>query len=186
MRISTRSVLITLVTALGLTVGAVTAASEPADAGPGRPLLSVPFECGEIWRGSAWTGHNPSRAIDFNLPSGKNTDLGEIIRTSGPGIVLSTRKYDGAGYGRTILIEHENGYQSFYAHLKLGSVRVEAGQRVRNATILARVGRSGRQRYAHLHYEQRHHGRVIPILLGTRLWVEYPSVENYKRGRRCG
>lgn len=162
---------------------AATLAAVAADTN--RPLMAVPFKCGQVWRGSAWTGHRPALAIDFNLYSGGDTDLGKPVMASAAGTVLATRRYSGTGYGQTVLIGHGNGYRSFYAHLKLGSVRVEVGDRIRADTIIARVGKSGGQGSAHLHYEQRRYSEVIPIKFGTSTWVSYPSVRSYKRIRMC-
>lgn len=88
---------------------AATLAAVAADTN--RPLMAVPFKCGQVWRGSAWTGHRPALAIDFNLYSGGDTDLGKPVKASAAGTVLATRRYSGTGYGQTVLIGHGNGYR---------------------------------------------------------------------------
>lgn len=152
---------------------------------PDRPLLAIPFPCEETWRGAAWTGHNPANAIDFNLwGTDGDDDLGMPVITSAAGTVLATHDY-GDGYGWAILIDHGSGYRTFYAHLQEESWQVQEGDQVAANQMIARVGKSGGQEAAHLHYEQRNYDSVIPILFGTSTWVEYPSVEPYTRINNC-
>jgi len=53
--------------------------------------------------------------------------------------------------GNAVRIDHGNGYQSVYCHMKLGSVRVTPGQRVLKGQLLGEVGLSGLTNYPHLH-----------------------------------
>jgi len=63
------------------------------------------------------------------------------------------------GYGRLVIISHNNGMESFYAHLS--KFDVMAGQEIRQGEIVGRVGSSGRVTGPHLHYEVRVGGAPV-------------------------
>lgn len=56
-----------------------------------------------------------------------------------------------------VIIDHGNGWNTLYAHLKGALVR--PGQRVRQGAIIGRVGGTGRATGPHVHFEIRK-GRV--------------------------
>ena len=55
--------------------------------------------------------------------------------------------------GNTVVIDHGQGEYSALSHLQRGSVRVEAGQRVRRGDQIGRIGSSGSSDLPHLHYQ---------------------------------
>ena len=64
--------------------------------------------------------------------------------------------------GKTIIIDHGNGYQTSYSHLL--SVGVRRGQKVQRGDIIALSGNSGLSLAPHLHYEVSYNGmRIDPI-----------------------
>jgi hypothetical protein len=54
--------------------------------------------------------------------------------------------------GNHVILALGHGRYAFYAHLKPGSIRVKAGQRVRRGELLARLGNSGSSTGPHLHF----------------------------------
>lgn len=54
-------------------------------------------------------------------------------------------------YGGLIIIEHENGWKSLYAHLSWTGVNT--GDRIRSGEVIGRVGGTGKSRGEHLHIE---------------------------------
>ncbi|MBL8512448.1 MAG: M23 family metallopeptidase [Betaproteobacteria bacterium] len=54
--------------------------------------------------------------------------------------------------GNYVLIEHEGGESSVYAHLKTGSARVKPGERVRAGQVIGQLGSSGNSTEPHLHF----------------------------------
>lgn len=64
--------------------------------------------------------------------------------------------------GKTVVIDHGNGYQTSYGHLL--SILVRKGQSVHRGDLIALSGNSGLSLAPHLHYEVRYNGiRVDPI-----------------------
>jgi len=66
-----------------------------------------------------------------------------------PGSAFTT----GTTLGNNIGVKLRGGQYALYAHLKRGSIRVHAGQRVRRGQMLARVGNSGQTGGSHLHFQ---------------------------------
>lgn len=64
--------------------------------------------------------------------------------------------------GKTIVIDHQNGYKTSYSHLL--SVVVRRGQKVQRGDVIALSGNSGLSLAPHLHYEVRYNDmRIDPI-----------------------
>ncbi|RKY01206.1 hypothetical protein DRP77_10165 [Candidatus Poribacteria bacterium] len=63
------------------------------------------------------------------------------------------------GYGRLVVIDHGNGYETRYAHLS--SILVRKGQRVRTGQPIGRVGNTGVTTGVHLHFEVRRGGKPV-------------------------
>ncbi|MBQ7963316.1 MAG: M23 family metallopeptidase, partial [Alistipes sp.] len=64
--------------------------------------------------------------------------------------------------GKTIVIDHGNGYQTSYSHLL--STLVRRSQKVHRGDVIALTGNSGLSLAPHLHYEVRYNDlRVDPI-----------------------
>jgi len=55
------------------------------------------------------------------------------------------------GYGKTVLIKHNDGYETLYGHLS--KVMVKDGQEVKAGDEIGYAGSTGRSTGAHLHYE---------------------------------
>lgn len=90
--------------------------------------------------------------VDITAPAGSKIfpiQQGKIVR------IDNTRR----GYGRSVVVEHENGLVSLYAHL--GKVMVEEGETVESETVLAEIGLTGRTTGYHLHLEIKSNGRAV-------------------------
>ena len=82
------------------------------------------------------------------------------------------------GYGNLIILEHGNGYRTYYAHLSVIGPQVRPGQRIVRGEEIGRVGSTGRSTGPHLHFEIRKDGRYIdPFDDGKALefWVLSPE-----------
>jgi murein DD-endopeptidase MepM/ murein hydrolase activator NlpD len=63
------------------------------------------------------------------------------------------------GYGNTVRIRHEFGFETVYAHKS--HIRVKPGQRVSRGDHIGDMGATGRVTGVHLHYEVRLNGRPV-------------------------
>lgn len=80
---------------------------------------------------------------------------GTPLKSLGPGRVTYAGWND--GYGNLVKIQHDNGYETFYAHCRGFNVRV--GQRVGQGTQIATVNSTGASTGNHLHFEVRKNGQ---------------------------
>jgi murein DD-endopeptidase MepM/ murein hydrolase activator NlpD len=79
--------------------------------------------------------------------------------------------YVGNGYGKLVIIRHDNGLETYYAHLS--EINVEPNQWVSAGQVIGKGGNTGRSTGSHLHYEIRYKGqtfdpeRLIDFTTGT-------------------
>ncbi len=66
--------------------------------------------------------------------------------------------YNG-NYGRYLIIRHQDGFQTLYAHLH--KIVVERGQRVRQGQRVGSMGTTGYSTASHLHFSIFQHGRHV-------------------------
>lgn len=87
--------------------------------------------------------------IDIKAP------LNSPVYSTAQGYVISIT-YSDQGYGNKIVIEHEYGFETLYAHLN--TINVKNGQIVTKNQLIGTVGISGLATGSHLHYEIRKNG----------------------------
>lgn len=85
------------------------------------------------------------RAVDI-----ASADSPNILASQGGTVVTSGW---GGGYGNHVIIDHGNGYQTLYGHMRTGSVVVQPGQKVAQGAKLGVMGSTGRSTGPHLHFE---------------------------------
>lgn len=83
------------------------------------------------------------------MPSVVAADAGKIIA-----VIASN-----VGYGKHIIIDHGNGFQTLYAHLS--AFRVEEGQPVSKGSVIGIMGSTGRSTGPHAHFEIRRNGVAV-------------------------
>ncbi|MFO7742739.1 MAG: M23 family metallopeptidase [Anaerolineae bacterium] len=93
-----------------------------------------------------WYGH---RAIDIGAPTGS-----AVLATDGG--FISFVGWTDVGYGYLIVVDHGNGFATYYAHLS--NIYVVEGQAVERGKVIGAVGNTGNSTGPHLHFEVRRHG----------------------------
>jgi len=95
--------------------------------------------------------------IEFHNGVDIATRTGTAIKTVRKGIVFFAGWRDGFGY--TVIIQHEDGYATFYAHCS--KLFVKQGQWVNQGDQIAVVGSTGRSTGSHLHFTVVRHGKLL-------------------------
>ena len=93
--------------------------------------------------------------IDIGGPIGTNIIAAESGRVSYAGYMR--------GYGNVIILSHEGGYSTVYAHNSVNLVK--KGQYIKKGSVIAKVGRTGNATGPHLHFEVRLMGKPLNPLL---------------------
>ena len=89
--------------------------------------------------------------IDIAVPTGTP------VHATADGVVVSAGWSN--GYGKLMVVDHGNGYQTYYAHLS----RISAipGEEVSGGQVIAYSGATGRATGPHIHYEVRLAGTPV-------------------------
>ena len=92
------------------------------------------------------------KGIDLSL------QIGDTIYAAFDGKVRLTN-YEARGYGKYVILRHENGLETIYGHLS--KFLVDANDYVKAGTPIALGGNTGRSTGPHLHFETRFMGYAI-------------------------
>ena len=86
---------------------------------------------------------------------------GTAILAAADGVVVTANRTDswGGSYGYYVLIQHDETYETLYAHCS--EVLVKAGQEVEQGDVIALVGSTGNSTGNHLHFEVREGGSKV-------------------------
>ncbi|MDD2268161.1 MAG: peptidoglycan DD-metalloendopeptidase family protein [Eubacteriales bacterium] len=87
--------------------------------------------------------------IDITHPINGFTCYGDPIKAAGDGKVIFSGY--SSGYGNYVIIQHENGMQTGYAHMS--KIVAFAGQDVKTGDIIGNIGSTGKSTGPHLHFE---------------------------------
>lgn len=107
----------------------------------------------------AWPVASPQLASPFGFRDGRTHEGIDLSAATGTpvfaardGVVL----YAGdavKGYGNMVVVEHDNGLLTVYAHNS--ELLARAGDKVKGGQTIAKVGQTGRATAPHLHFEVR-------------------------------
>ncbi|MGD2034515.1 MAG: peptidoglycan DD-metalloendopeptidase family protein [Bacteroidales bacterium] len=92
----------------------------------------------------------------IDIKAGEGVDV--LASAGGRVIKISTEK----GWGNLVVIDHGDGFESWYAHLK--DFTVEFGQQVTKGQTIGHVGNTGYSTGPHLHFEVRLNGKNVDPL----------------------
>jgi murein DD-endopeptidase MepM/ murein hydrolase activator NlpD len=116
-------------------------------------LMKTPVDGARITSGFGMRFHpilgysRMHKGIDFGVP------VGTPVMAAGSGVI----KQEGwsSGYGKLLLIDHQNSYSTAYAHLSRFAAGLHIGSHVRQGQVVAYSGNTGMTTGPHLHYEIR-------------------------------
>ena len=124
------------------------------------------FSCGKL----SYNGHD---GTDFRVKNFVEMQRGVAVLAAAEGTVMGVR--DGIEdngmkdpqyiknkeCGNGVMVNHSDGWQSQYCHMRKGSVRVFKGQRVKTGDVLGYIGFSGQTAFPHLHITIRKDGKAM-------------------------
>lgn len=124
--------------------------------------VGTDFTCGPLSN----DGHD---GTDFNLPTRRAMNAGVAVLAAAHGTVTRVRDgvedfvpfVEGKECGNAVIIEHGEGWETQYCHLKNGSVSVKPGDVVGAGTPLGLIGQSGQADTPHLHFSVRKDGAEL-------------------------
>ena len=85
--------------------------------------------------------------VDFGAPTGTR-----VKATGDATVAFAGRR---GGYGNLLILRHQNGYETYYAHLSAFATGIRPGRSVSQGQVVAYVGTTGASTGPHLHYEVR-------------------------------
>ncbi len=139
------------------------------DPGPGR----LDHACGRL----SYDGH---QGTDFRVRDYVDMARGYAVVAAADGVVTAARdgmadvsiRETGADAvrsreaGNGVLIDHGDGWETQYSHLRHGSVQVAPGDRVAAADPLGLIGLSGNTEFPHVEFTVRHEGDAVDPFAG--------------------
>lgn len=119
--------------------------TEPTDCG-----FVLPFN-GNVTSEFGWRKKRPHYGTDIDL------ETGDTVGAAFDGMVRIAKL--NRSYGNVVIIRHNNGLETVYAHLS--KILVEAGQTIEAGQIIGLGGNTGHSFGSHLHFEMRYLGQAI-------------------------
>lgn len=134
------------------------------DPGPG----ARDYRC----EGRTYQDHN---GVDIRIPDMAALRAGVDVVAAAPGRVARLRdgvadismrapgapSVEGQMCGNGVVVDHGDGWETQYCHLRQGSVAVKVGDAVTTGQPLAKVGLSGNTEFPHLHFTVRRAGATL-------------------------
>ena len=113
-------------------------------------IYPVPSAYSRITTGINYSSGQYHGAVDFGS-AGIN---GQPVYAVADGIVYTAKALT-TSYGNYVIIMHDNGLYTLYAHGQAGTIRVSEGQRVTQGQQIMNIGSTGNSSGPHLHFEVR-------------------------------
>jgi murein DD-endopeptidase MepM/ murein hydrolase activator NlpD len=139
------------------TVAAVVPAAEPA---PSRLAASDRMPDGFIWpaKGQIISSFGPKKGGLRNDGVNIRVPRGTSVQAVAAGVVVYAGN-DLKGFGNLVLLRHDGGWVSAYAHND--DILVSRGQQVPRGATIARAGSSGSVDTPQIHFELRRNARAV-------------------------
>lgn len=126
------------------------------------------YSCGSL-------SYDEHRGTDFRVRTLADMGKGVGVVAAADGIVKALRdgepdvlvqglgrdRVKGREAGNGVVLDHGDGWETQYSHLRKGSIRVVRGQRVMAGEALGLIGLSGNTAFPHVDFSVRHLGRAV-------------------------
>ena len=131
----------------------------------------VDYRCGRL----TTDGHD---GLDIRVRTMADVRRGVDVVAAAPGRVLRARDGEpdmtvhdraslgGRDAGNGVVIDHGNGWETQYSHLRNGSVAVRPGATVVAGQRIGSIGMSGNAEFPHLHFTVRYSGHAVDPFTG--------------------
>jgi peptidase M23-like protein len=146
------------------------------------PVLVRDWDCSSL----TYDGH---RGHDSLIRSFREQAIGVPVFAAHGGVVIDAHdgEFDmntdspGVSFGNYAIIDHGGGYETWYFHMRRGSVAVRPGQAVAAGKQIGLTASSGRSSWPHLHLETHFQGDWVEPSAGLcrpgeSLWAAQPQV----------
>lgn len=132
--------------------------SSPSVSGSGQFIWPVPgfYRLSEKYGPRICPYHGKENHSGIDIASSGIYGAKIVAADSGE-VILS--KYYG-GYGNCVMVDHNNGYVTLYAHMKALSP-LKVGTKVNKGDTIGYVGSSGNSTGPHLHFEVQKNGKTV-------------------------
>lgn len=139
------------------------------------PESAVDFGCGR-------QTYDTHKGTDFAISDEGVMAQGVAVQAAAAGTVLRVRDgvpdrrvedqtakdaVEGIECGNGVVIDHGNGWETQYCHLRNGSVVAKPDTQVEAGTILGMVGESGLASFPHVHLSVRYQGEIVDPFVGV-------------------
>ena len=154
--------------------------SSPVDCDLGRDCYIQQYRDHDVGAGAmdyrcAGLSYDGHKGTDFAVATLSQMEAGVAVIAAAPGTVKAVRDgmedayftperaeaLRGRECGNGLVIDHGQGWETQYCHLKEGSIRVTAGDVIARGDALGQIGMSGRAAFPHLHLSLRKDGAHI-------------------------
>lgn len=149
------------------------------DAGPDSDKTATDPACGV----RTYEGH---KGTDIAIADKAAMDRGVNVLAAHEGTVMRVRnaeedhfpvtkeqldkiKADKKECGNAVLIDHGDGWQTMYCHMKRGSIVVKPQQKIKAGEKIGLIGASGMTQFPHIHLGVIHKSDVIDPFTGAKL-----------------
>lgn len=106
-----------------------------------------------------WRIHPITKEREFHRGIDLRAKLNTPVIAPADGVIEYAANHKKSGYGKLMIIRHNYGFTTMYAHLN--KFKIRAGRSVAKGDTIAFTGNSGRSNGPHLHYEIRNINRNL-------------------------
>ena len=142
----------------------------------GSPLKEVVSRSGYGYR-----IHPISKRKKFHRGIDLKAKMNTSVFSTADGVVRFVRSRNRGDFGRVVIISHNFGFETVYAHLN--KTKVKIGDVIKKNQLIALTGNSGKSTGPHLHYEVKYASKILnPVDFMDWNLKEYDTL--FKKQRR--